>query len=68
MGGDYAPKNVVVGAIQAAKENSDFELLLVGKKDEILKIIKDNNFEISDYSVKNEKKFIYSRRCQPGKR
>ena len=31
MGGDFAPRNAVVGAIQALNENKNFELLLVGK-------------------------------------
>ncbi len=36
MGGDYAPQNAVVGAIDAYHDKNDFELFLVGKKEEIL--------------------------------
>jgi glycerol-3-phosphate acyltransferase PlsX len=40
MGGDYAPQNVVVGAIQAAKEDSTIELFLCGRKKEIVDLLK----------------------------
>ena len=32
MGGDYAPENAVVGAIEATMENAGFDLFLVGKE------------------------------------
>jgi len=35
MGGDYAPEQIVVGAIAAAKEYSDVEILLVGDETQI---------------------------------
>lgn len=35
MGGDYAPEQIVVGAIAAAKEYSDVEILLVGDEAQI---------------------------------
>ena len=44
MGGDYAPQNAVVGAIDAYNEKKDFELFLIGKKDEILSVIKSELF------------------------
>ena len=43
MGGDFAPQNAVVGAIEAFNEAKDFDLFLVGKKDEIEEVIKNNN-------------------------
>ena len=43
MGGDFAPTNAVVGAIEALQEKKDFDLFLVGKKDEIEGVIKENN-------------------------
>ncbi len=42
MGGDYAPQNAVVGAIDAYHDKNDFELFLIGKKEEILSVIKSN--------------------------
>ena len=51
MGGDYAPQNAVVGAIDAYNEKKDFELFLVGKKDEILKIIKSNQLLFEDNNI-----------------
>jgi glycerol-3-phosphate acyltransferase PlsX len=36
MGGDFGPEPIVTGAIQALQERDDFQLSLVGKKDEIL--------------------------------
>lgn len=51
MGGDYAPQNAVVGAIDAYNEKKDFELFLVGKKDEILKVIKSNQLLFDDNNI-----------------
>ena len=48
MGGDFAPNNAVVGAIEAFNEAKDFDLFLVGKIQEIKKVIKDNNLEFAD--------------------
>jgi glycerol-3-phosphate acyltransferase PlsX len=47
MGGDFAPYNAVVGAIQASSEISGIELFLVGKSDEILKVISSNNLSFN---------------------
>ncbi|MFC6331207.1 phosphate acyltransferase PlsX [Paenibacillus septentrionalis] len=35
MGGDYAPKEIVAGAVAAAKDNQDVEILLVGDESQI---------------------------------
>ena len=51
MGGDYAPQNAVVGAIDAYNEKKDFELFLVGKKDEILKVIKSNQLLFDENNI-----------------
>jgi glycerol-3-phosphate acyltransferase PlsX len=39
MGGDFAPQNTVIGAVQAVNENKNIELFLVGKEKEILDVI-----------------------------
>lgn len=51
MGGDYAPQNAVVGAINAFDEMKDFELILVGKKDQIISIIKSNNLSFDEKNI-----------------
>ncbi|HMN17320.1 MAG TPA: phosphate acyltransferase PlsX [Ignavibacteriaceae bacterium] len=42
MGGDYAPQNTVIGAIDAYNHSKDFQLYLIGIKEEILSVIKTN--------------------------
>jgi glycerol-3-phosphate acyltransferase PlsX len=51
MGGDYAPQNAVIGAIDAYNEMNDFELFLVGKKEEILSVIKSNKISFDDTRI-----------------
>lgn len=41
MGGDHAPKSTVEGALAAAKEWSDVELILVGRKEELEPLLKE---------------------------
>ncbi len=51
MGGDYAPQNAVVGAINAYNEKKDFELFLIGKKEEILSVIKSNQLFFDENNI-----------------
>ena len=44
MGGDHAPQTPVLGAIQAAKDFGA-EITLVGRGEEILKVLRSNNIE-----------------------
>jgi glycerol-3-phosphate acyltransferase PlsX len=44
MGGDHAPQAPVLGAIQAAKDFGA-EITLVGRGEEILKVLRNNNIE-----------------------
>ena len=39
FGGDYAPYEIVAGAVKALKENSELQLVLVGDKDKITEIL-----------------------------
>ena len=39
FGGDYAPYEIVAGAVKALQENADLELVLVGDKDKITEIL-----------------------------
>ncbi|MDR3626047.1 MAG: phosphate acyltransferase PlsX [Ignavibacteriaceae bacterium] len=58
MGGDFAPYSAVVGAIQASTENSKIELYLVGKSEEILKIISSNNLSFNKENIINADEVI----------
>lgn len=51
MGGDYAPQNAVVGAVNAVNERNDFELFLVGKKKLILEVLKKNNLVFPEEKI-----------------
>ncbi|MGB5850054.1 MAG: phosphate acyltransferase PlsX [Ignavibacteriaceae bacterium] len=48
MGGDFAPTNAVLGAMQAYEQNKNFDLLFVGRRDEILKVASTHNLSVSD--------------------
>lgn len=43
MGGDFAPRNVVLGAAQAVKDINNIDLYLIGKSDEIKRILAQEN-------------------------
>ena len=58
MGGDFAPQNAVVGAIQAAQENKKIDLYLAGKEDQILKTISSNNLTFSKDKILNAEDVI----------
>ena len=51
MGGDYAPQNPVVGAIDAYNETNDFELFLIGKKEKIISVIKSNGLSFNENNI-----------------
>lgn len=51
MGGDFAPRHEILGAVQALKESSDFQLFLVGQKDKILQIAKEENVQIDESMI-----------------
>jgi len=51
MGGDFAPLNPLLGAIEAIKENSNIEILLIGKKPEIEDVIKERNLDFNPINI-----------------
>ena len=53
MGGDNAPYEIVVGALDAVKGNPDITVVLVGKEDEINKIIDEKTKDRSGIEVVN---------------
>ncbi len=48
MGGDYAPKHEILGAVTAMQEDKNFNLILVGDKEKILKIARLENIELDE--------------------
>lgn len=48
MGGDFAPRNTVLGALNATKENRDFQLYLIGNKTEIQKVISESGNQFNE--------------------
>lgn len=44
MGGDHAPDEITKGCIDAINEMDGFEILLIGNRDKIEKILKERNF------------------------
>ncbi|MCX6173635.1 MAG: phosphate acyltransferase PlsX [Ignavibacteriales bacterium] len=48
MGGDYAPKHEILGAIAAMKEDKNFDLILVGDKEKILKVAHQEKIELDE--------------------
>ena len=58
MGGDFAPQNTVIGAIQALNEDKNFELYLVGRQKEILEVISSNNLSFEKKNIVNADEII----------
>lgn len=59
MGGDYAPLQTTLGAIEAKKELADgIELVLLGDKAAIEAIMKDNGANPADYTIVNTTEVI----------
>lgn len=46
-GGDYAPEEIIAGCIDAIRKNDGFDVVMVGKEDEIRTILK--RYPIEDY-------------------
>ncbi|SJZ48099.1 phosphate:acyl-[acyl carrier protein] acyltransferase [Cetobacterium ceti] len=53
MGGDFAPAKPVLGAIEALKEISDLEIILVGKKELIEEELKKNSYTSDRIEIKD---------------
>lgn len=57
MGGDFAPENVVEGALQAFSSQS-FQLILVGKENEIKSVIEKKNLNADGVTIINADEVI----------
>lgn len=51
MGGDFAPRNIVIGAVTALKDAPDIELFLVGNVELIKKELAENNLSLDDNNI-----------------
>ena len=51
MGGDFAPRNVVLGAVQAVAEIENADIYLVGKSEEIKKILIDEKISFDEKNI-----------------
>lgn len=51
MGGDFAPKNEIIGALQALNESSGFEVILVGQKEKILEVARQENIKLDESMI-----------------
>lgn len=58
MGGDFAPANAVLGAIEAFNQNKSFELYLVGRQKEIEQVLSSNNLSFSKEFIVNADEVI----------
>jgi phosphate acyltransferase len=58
MGGDFAPANAVLGALEAFNENKSFELYLVGQEKKITEVLTSNNISFSKDFIINAEQII----------
>jgi len=58
MGGDFAPANAVLGAVEAFNENKSFDLFLVGKEKKIIQVLSSNNLSFSKDFIVNADEVI----------
>ena len=58
MGGDFAPANAVLGAIDAYSEKKSFDLYLAGKKSKIKEVLSSNNISFPEDFIINADEVI----------
>ena len=58
MGGDFAPHNIVLGAVQAVNEISGIELFLIGQSNEIKKVLTQENLTFNEDNIIHTDKVI----------
>ncbi|MBU0560624.1 MAG: phosphate acyltransferase PlsX [Bacteroidetes bacterium] len=51
MGGDFAPQNAVIGAVQAYNQSKDFQLILVGDREKIMEVLNSNNLSLDSENI-----------------
>jgi len=58
MGGDFAPKHEILGAIAAMNADNSLELILVGDKSKILEVAKQENLSIDEKLIYHTSQII----------
>ena len=58
MGGDFAPANAVLGAIEAYSEKKSFDLYLAGKQSKIKEVLSSNNISFPEEFIINADEVI----------
>ena len=58
MGGDFAPDYPVLGAIEAAGENGNIEVILVGPENKIRPILEKNSGSLKNLKVVNADEYV----------
>ena len=58
MGGDFAPANAVLGALEAYNQNESFDLFLVGRKKQLEEVLSTNNLTLNAESIVNADEVI----------
>jgi phosphate acyltransferase len=58
MGGDKAPQAIVLGAVDALNQKEGFEILLVGKEEEIVKNLEGQDYPKSRLSILDAREVI----------
>ena len=51
MGGDYAPAEMVAGAVQAVNANREISVLLVGQEPAVAEELKKHNFPVEQIQI-----------------
>ena len=59
MGGDYAPEEIVKGAVAATKENSEIKVILVGNDDAIKAVLEEMSYNREQVEVVHAAQVIY---------
>jgi len=58
MGGDFAPEYPVLGSVEAARENSSIEVLVVGRENMIKEILEKNSANLPNLKIVNADEYI----------
>ena len=58
MGGDFTPDNPVLGAAEAAAENSNIEVILVGPEDRIKEVLKKKNLNLNNLKIVHTDEYV----------
>ncbi len=58
MGGDFTPDNPVLGAAEAAAENSNIDVILVGPENRIKDVLKKKNVNLSNLKIVHTNEYV----------